>query len=491
MQFIRRISNNVFKALYSLTYFTGDFSTMEERKTKNSGVNPPTHRPLAPAKRRVRSASAPAEPAMDSEAILQQQAYIIGKLCENHRRLEGLLNSLLSRRNKEPSPAPFTSMAADIAPTPTTSATLTTGENFQDASDPSGDCQQITASLAADLVRSPPLAGTVSRRLRFTNSVLKNPIRFLDEFQMFCSGVRFTPAEKLLAVICCLDREAREWAEYRKSSWETFEDFRRDFLRHYWSEEVQMTVFQQIGEKPYDPTRGTTMSDYFILRVNQLRGLTLPFPEGFLVASLMKLFPAAVQSSWLATSQRERTIDRAVEFLCQQSRVFPSRQPRTKPRHRNDPVTTSQTPTSRPTISAMSQEPPFNSFSIPPPNFTLELQEDMNQGCLRPTGKVPMLPSTFPTVAFIPEGVEPMEPVSCDDQWIPCGTTLGFLPSLSRRQRQYIYSRGRRMLYRMGWRPFQGLGTGGRGIKTPLAPISNSLPNDEEIGEKPAETPSI
>jgi hypothetical protein len=252
-----------------------------------------------------------------------------------------------------------------------------------------------------------------------------------------------------------------------------------------------MTVFQQIGEKPYDPTRGTTMSDYFILRVNQLRGLTLPFPEGFLVVSLMKLFPAAVQSSWLATSERERTIDRAVEFLCQQSRVFPPRQPRTKPRHRNDPVTTSQTPTSRPTISAMSQEPPFNSFSIPPPNFTLELQEGMNQGCLRPTGKVPMLPSTFPTVAFIPEGVEPMEPVSCDDQWIPCGTTLGFLPSLSRRQRQYIYSRGRRMLYRMGWRPLQGLGTGGRGIRTPFAPIFNSPPNNEESGEKPVETPAI
>jgi hypothetical protein len=386
---------------------------------------------------------------------------------------------------------PSTSMAADIAPTPTTSATLTTGENFQDASDPSGDCQQITASLAADLVRSPPLAGTVSRRLRFTNSVLKNPIRFLDEFQMFCSGVRFTPAEKLLAVICCLTREAREWAEYRKPSWETFEDFRQDFLRYHWSEEVQMKVFQQKGEKTYDPKYGMTMSDYFILRVNQLRGLTLPFPEGFLVASLMKLFPAAVQSSWLATSQRERTIDRAVEFLCQQSRVFPSRQPRTKPRHRNDPVTTSQTPTSRPTISAMSQEPPFNSFSIPPPNFTLELQEDMNQGCLRPTGKVPMLPSTFPTVAFIPEGVEPMEPVSCDDQWIPCGTTLGFLPSLSQRQYRYLYYRGRRMLLRMGWITKDGLGAGGHGTKTPLALISYTPPNNEKSGGKPTETPSI
>jgi hypothetical protein len=430
---------------------------------------------------------------MDTDAILQQQAYIIGKLCENHRRLEGLVNSLLSRRNKEPSPAPSTSVAADIASTPTTSATLTTGENFQVASDPSADCQQITASLTADLVRSPPSAGTVSRRPRFTNSVRENPLRFLDELQGFYAGVRFTPAEKLLAVICCLTREAREWAEYRKSSWETFEDFRQDFLRYHWSEEVQMKVFQQIGEKTYDPKHGMTMSDYFILRVNQLRGLTLPFPEGFLVASLMKLFPAAVQSSWLATSERERTIDRAVEFLCQQSHVFPPRQSRTKPRPRNDPVTTSQTSTSSLTIFAMSQEPPFNPFSIPPPNLTLELQEDVNQECFRPTvtAKVPMLPSTFPTVAFIPEGGEPMEPFSCDDQLILCETTLGFLPSLSQRQYRYLYYRGRRMLLRMGWITKDGLGAGGHGTKTPLAPISYRPPNNEKSGGKPTETPSI
>jgi hypothetical protein len=78
---------------------------------------------------------------------------------------------------------------------------------------------------------------------------LKNPIRFLDEFQVFCPGFRFTPAEKLRVVIDFLARQARESAEYRKSRWDTFEDFRQDFLRHYWSEEVQMKVVQQIGEK--------------------------------------------------------------------------------------------------------------------------------------------------------------------------------------------------------------------------------------------------
>jgi hypothetical protein len=65
-----------------------------------------------------------------------------------------------------------------------------------------------------------------------------------------------------------------------------------------------MKIFQRITEKTYDPTRGMTMSDYFIKRVNQTRALTLPFPEVFLVDSLLQLFPSAVQS--LATPTETR-----------------------------------------------------------------------------------------------------------------------------------------------------------------------------------------
>jgi hypothetical protein len=50
-----------------------------------------------------------------------------------------------------------------------------------------------------------------------------------------------------------------------------------------------------------------TMSDYFIKRVNQLRALTLPFPEGFLVDMLPELFPSSVQSLWQLLSTGTRT----------------------------------------------------------------------------------------------------------------------------------------------------------------------------------------
>jgi hypothetical protein len=52
-----------------------------------------------------------------------------------------------------------------------------------------------------------------------------------------------------------------------------------------------MKIFQRITEKTYDPTRGMTMSDYFIKRVNQTR-------------ALLQLFPSAVQS--LATPTETR-----------------------------------------------------------------------------------------------------------------------------------------------------------------------------------------
>jgi hypothetical protein len=130
---------------------------MEEQRrgSKNSGVtrastskrvrlrpvvNPSTHRPLvATSKWRVCSASPLVEPAMDSEVVLRQHPDTIVILCENKRLIRELLDSLLSRKNEEASPAPSTSMPVGIAPTPTTSATLTTSEDVQGISGSSVD----------------------------------------------------------------------------------------------------------------------------------------------------------------------------------------------------------------------------------------------------------------------------------------------------------------------------------------------------------------
>jgi hypothetical protein len=63
------------------------------------------------------------ELAMDSEVVLRQEANTISILCESQRLMRKSLDYLLSRKNEEASPAPSTSIAVDIAPTPTTSAT--------------------------------------------------------------------------------------------------------------------------------------------------------------------------------------------------------------------------------------------------------------------------------------------------------------------------------------------------------------------------------
>jgi hypothetical protein len=91
-------------------------------------------------------------------------------------------------------------------------------------------------------------------------------------------------------------------------------------------------------------------------------------------------------------------------------------------------VTTSRRPTSRPTMSAMSQNPPFDPFSVPPPNFTSELQEDVNQ--VFTSYRYSESPHVPFYVAFIPEGGKPEERVSCGDRLIPCGTRIDFLPSM-------------------------------------------------------------
>jgi hypothetical protein len=124
-------------------------------------VNPPARRPLV--------------------------AEAIAKLGENQRRMGAMLQSLLSRRNEEPSPAPSTSYAVEAAPLTATSETSTSGENVQGNSGPSPDWQRIAMCLAIGQVQPPPAVGATPRP-QFTNS-----IRFLDYFQTFYAGVRSTP----------------------------------------------------------------------------------------------------------------------------------------------------------------------------------------------------------------------------------------------------------------------------------------------------------
>jgi hypothetical protein len=182
-----------------------------------------------------------------------------------------------------------------------------------------------------------------------------------------------------LSSAVCREGLAREWAEYKKADWETFEDFHRDFLRRYWSGGAQMKTFRRITEIAYDPTRGMTMADYFVKRVNQLRALTLPFPEAAVVDTLLKLFPSSIQALWLLLPEQERTIDRAIEVLCQQEEVLPPRQGRAELRPWDNDGRTSRRPTARPTTSTVVQEPSFSPFSIPPPKSTSENFEGRKQ----------------------------------------------------------------------------------------------------------------
>jgi hypothetical protein len=94
-------------------------------------VNPPSaRRPLvATSKLIARATSIPAKPASDNNAVARQQAEAIAELGENQRRTGAMLESLLSRRSEEHSPAPSTSRAVETAPPTATSETSTNGEN--------------------------------------------------------------------------------------------------------------------------------------------------------------------------------------------------------------------------------------------------------------------------------------------------------------------------------------------------------------------------
>lgn len=192
----------------------------------------------------------------------------------------------------------------------------------------------------------------------FADSETSNPVRFLERFELYFKRTYLPEEDKISEVISCLSRQAWDWAEYHKGTWNHFNHFRAAFLDKFWSEDRQHEIRVQLLSRAYDPSRESTMAEYFMRQVNHLRTLTIPLAESLLLADLMLLFPEPVRGLWRTLPKHERTMRGAMDFLERQSLIHPPKKRKFTPHQgqRESNVTTiSKEVTS------------FNPFSVPPP----------------------------------------------------------------------------------------------------------------------------
>nr|XP_015840034.1 PREDICTED: retrovirus-related Pol polyprotein from transposon 17.6 [Tribolium castaneum] len=113
----------------------------------------------------------------------------------------------------------------------------------------------------------------------------------------------------------CLKGNAKHWTEIFQKKWRGYEDFRRDFLRTYWSAKRQRDIRFQIATGRYDETRGTMLS-HFAYYVDMANMLTTPLSEEVLLDELLRHFPERIQSLWVL--EKICTTTDAAEFLAAQ-----------------------------------------------------------------------------------------------------------------------------------------------------------------------------
>lgn len=149
----------------------------------------------------------------------------------------------------------------------------------------------------------------------------KHPVKFLDEIEIYMRKLETPPTKKLDVIREALTEEARDWASIFQISWETYEDFRSDFLNAYWSEQDQNKLRHIIATQRWSAAKRRTMEAHFAHYVGQARLLTPPIPESLLIEQLMKHFPVNLQSLWALKSAPEKTITNAAEFLRSQESI--------------------------------------------------------------------------------------------------------------------------------------------------------------------------
>lgn len=152
----------------------------------------------------------------------------------------------------------------------------------------------------------------------FRDSRDYNPVTFIKDLEKYFKRANIPAHRCLEAAIDCLSGSAANWAAIYSYVWSNFGDFKRTFLRTYWSDREQEKIKREIITGSWAPGH-FSMSDHFAYFVNRAQLLTKPFSETELVMYLMRHYPANTQALFALTGRTMLT--EAADFLQQQESI--------------------------------------------------------------------------------------------------------------------------------------------------------------------------
>ncbi|KAJ3622371.1 hypothetical protein MTP99_002886 [Tenebrio molitor] len=119
-------------------------------------------------------------------------------------------------------------------------------------------CPGTRRSTPESLRATTPSAGAaVVRRIEAAK-----PQKFLRAVEEYEHSFGLNSPRLLGIAVDCLKGNAKHWTGIYRDNWRTYEDFKRDFLKTYWSAQRQRDIRFQISTGRYDETKGTMLSHF-------------------------------------------------------------------------------------------------------------------------------------------------------------------------------------------------------------------------------------
>ncbi|KAK5647600.1 hypothetical protein RI129_002492 [Pyrocoelia pectoralis] len=138
-----------------------------------------------------------------------------------------------------------------------------------------------------------------------------HPVKFLKKLERYLQ--RIGAVNDIEVAIETLEGDARIWAARYEQKWQSFEEFKRDFIHYFWSQEQQEKIRASVYEPRQFNRRNGNFSHHVWYWVDKAQHLEPPVPEKILVSAICKHFPYEIETALIAA--RVTTIDELLEVL--------------------------------------------------------------------------------------------------------------------------------------------------------------------------------
>ena len=122
-----------------------------------------------------------------------------------------------------------------------------------------------------------------------------HPVDFIENLELYYKVRRTSDSVKLVEVGRKITSKAADWYKVSKQSFNSFNQFKVEFLKYFWGDKVQKRVRATLFKPDQYKSNSGDFASYFLAQVKKVTNLDNPLPEPEIVSAILEHFPQQVQ----------------------------------------------------------------------------------------------------------------------------------------------------------------------------------------------------